>query len=435
MNGLEEFKKKIGAADLEPLPCFLAYASEETVDVDLLKRSMRIGEGSGEGAWKIDSWMKKWQDDKTELKEEEDEEEHVNKLLRYGLFKSNDNIGGYFFSFCRGKNSSQPDERVGSWQQTDGTLHCRGCNECRIWLDWHCGRCGKCTFDINLPCGGCGGVAMSFDMESFEDRIRDLEPRQDEAQQPLAMSGTSQDERFERDGVAETSDSAFSGNVQISRYSSAENSHAQIGGGLIFLNGQWYAPVDPPPHLASAYGRGGLQVNASRSLDRHNRQLPRPAEIVGGLSSGSANGPQKEPANSSSYVSPYGPSPASPSARLPDGSLMQSENRAPQPPQSCTPSSGRVESDVPRNLIHTAPSPPTNSADNERPKVGITPDNYHERGPADRKQPCVSCTARNESHIPKTTWACIMCNANICKTKQKCWTEHVEQEARERGLA
>lgn len=320
---------------MTPLPCFLTYASKKKVDFERLKRCML----QYEDAFEFDYWLKEWQDEKSKIAEK-DMPEHMNKLLRYGLFTDPESHNGFYYSFCRGGVRYDPNGSLGSWEQSDCTWHCPVCKECNDWREWHCGTCKKCTYGSSIPCEGCGGVSSTwhwgqkggplyepglsedgfsldgdmggsmtppchrmpvgrgaFEEDGFEQIARPgnaptAGPSNAHITQPTnaTMFGSSSSR------VAGPSNAQPSGlgtpqptipdNAMIPASSNAHNSPAQVSGGLIFLNGQWYAPVDPPAHLRAQYSSNGLADNASKSMDRHNHQLPPPRSDAAGPSNG-----------------------------------------------------------------------------------------------------------------------------------------------------
>ncbi|CZT20259.1 uncharacterized protein RCC_06117 [Ramularia collo-cygni] len=356
MNGLDEFKQKIGATGLAPLPCFLTFASKKKVDFKKLEQDML----KDDDAFEYDFWLKEWKDEKSTL-EQKDIAEHNNKLLRYGLFKNPNDLSDSFYSFCRGMANFEPGGDLGTWEQDSCTWHCPVCKECNDWREWHCGKCKKCTYGVSIPCEGCGGVSDTWhwgqpgghlyqpgmsddgfssdgDLEGsmsppYQTAMREDDYEKDGFEQipgpgiasawasgPARMSSASSARTTALDQAQMTASGSVRtsapmntqisagtnastlvpGNAQMPRPNNALNILAQVSGGLICLNGQWYAPVDPPVHLSTSSQRNHLVQNTGNGLARHDHRFFPHDDAATGSVNNSASNPSKDSATPTS---------------------------------------------------------------------------------------------------------------------------------------
>lgn len=390
----------------------------------------------GDDAFEFDSTLQEWKERKVIL-QEKDLPEHINKLLRYGLFNDPENVGEYYYSFCRGTSRYDPNGSIGTWEQDSCTWHCPVCKECNDWREWHCGKCKKCTYGVSIPCEGCGGVSEMFH-----------------------SSGAWEQPDFGQGYGSESDGEQYLEEVFGASRENAENEETERR----FIESTWPAkPMEPPerpPNDQWVHIRGQWYGPASADAPPG----PRTEELF-------ILGKRYAPVNTLSTTSKtrpnttYGP-PIAPK----DFVVRQTYDVLPEPPSiptDKTPSVGQTglnnaddERFPPREIASAQPSSnapslpmpspndnvqsPANIQANRSPPAspapiasGILDDpNYHERGPLGKKQPCASCTVRKQpgEHIPKPIWGCIMCNAHLCKGKKQCWDDHVAAEAVERGL-
>ncbi|KAF6819606.1 hypothetical protein CMUS01_11702 [Colletotrichum musicola] len=131
-NKLNEFFRFLGpdpnegtGVRMQAEPCFASYVIQTSktpgrLSLAAVARSLEESlDESAKDPLEYDTWLAKWAEER-EVTAEEDEPDHLRKLVRRGLVRSKGHKM-YYYSFCKG-----------DWADDMNT--------------WHCAKCKKCTY-------------------------------------------------------------------------------------------------------------------------------------------------------------------------------------------------------------------------------------------------------------------------------------------------